>query len=89
MKAGYLDTLQVFITTEAQQNKSILEAYTYTFKYHDSRLTGVDLDSSGKTFTLADSQQSFKTAIRGLLRAMNNIPRLPGEQLRPWDFIGT
>ena len=78
IEQGYVDTLQVFITNDAQHNKSILEAYTYCFRYQGARVTGVDLRASDDTFTLEDCQKSFKLAFRGLLRSVQSLPPLPG-----------
>ncbi len=78
VEQGYVDTLQVFITSDAQHNKSILEAYTYCFRYQGARITGVDLRASNDTFTLEDSQKSFKFAFRGLLRSVQSLSPLPG-----------
>lgn len=77
LQRSYLDMLHVFVTSTAQQDAPILETYTYTFEYHGNHVTNVRIGETGKAFSLANSQKSFKTAIRALLRTMKDLPALP------------
>ncbi len=77
LQRSYLEILHVFITSTAHLEAPILETYTYTFEYHGSNVTNVRIGETGKVFSLADSQKSFKTAIRVLLRTMKDLPPLP------------
>ena len=77
LKRSYLDILHVFVTSKAGQDDSILETYTYTFEYLAGHVTNVRIAESGNTFSLADSQKSFKAAIKALLRMMKDLPTLP------------
>lgn len=79
VSCGFLETLQVFVASSEDSEKSVLETYTYHFEYEDDRVTSVNLEGNNQPFTLARSQKSFKAAIRGLLRAMQELPRLPSE----------
>lgn len=87
MEKGYLDTLQVFVTTEIGDTKAIRETYTYTFTYDNSAITTVALKEQNQSLTLADAQRSFKLSIRCLLRGLQDMPRLPGTSVATTQCI--
>jgi hypothetical protein len=83
IEKGCLDTLQVFITTDSAGSHAIRETYTYRFSYYGNAVASVELKEQQQYLTMADAQRSFKTAIRCLLRAVKDLPRLPGQYSLP------
>jgi hypothetical protein len=71
--------LQVFITTPAGKSQSIQETYTYSFTYFENAVASVEWKEQQQFLSLADAQRSFKTAIRSLLRSIQDLPSIPGK----------
>jgi hypothetical protein len=76
IEKAYLDTLQVFITDSAD-NTTIRETYTYSFSYYGNVVSSVEHKEQQQYLCLSDAQRSLKAAIRCLLRAIKDLPRLP------------
>ncbi|RMZ79979.1 hypothetical protein DV738_g2955, partial [Chaetothyriales sp. CBS 135597] len=77
IKNAYLDTLHVFVATNADETREIYETYSFQFKYEEERITTISVGELKQAFTLGRSQKSFKAAIRHLLRSMRGRPRVP------------
>ncbi|ETN43689.1 uncharacterized protein HMPREF1541_02848 [Cyphellophora europaea CBS 101466] len=80
VEAGYLDVLQVFVTTDSGDHKTIRETYTYSFNYYGKSVSSIELKEQQQHLSLPDAQRSFKSAIRCLLRSIKDLPRLPGKR---------
>ena len=80
IEKAYLDTLQVFVTTESANSHTIRETYTYRFSYFGNAVVSVELKEQQQYLTLSDAQRSLKSAIRCLLRAIKDLPRLPSKK---------
>lgn len=78
IEKGYLDTLQVFVTTNSGNSHTIRETYTYSFSYYGNAVASVELKEQQQHLSLSDAQRSLKAAIRCLLRAVKDLPHLPG-----------
>ncbi|KPI40881.1 Meiosis-specific protein hop1 [Cyphellophora attinorum] len=76
IEEAYLDVLQVFITIPAGKSQSIQETYTYSFTYFENAVASVEWKEQQQFLSLADAQRSFKTAIRSLLRSIQDLPSL-------------
>lgn len=55
------------------------ETYTYSFTYLNNAIASVEMKEQQQFLTLSDAQRSFKSAIRALLRAIQDLPTLPGK----------
>ncbi|RMD42484.1 hypothetical protein DV735_g2669, partial [Chaetothyriales sp. CBS 134920] len=77
IRRAYLDTLHVFVATDANGTREIHETYSFQFKYDEDRITTIRVGESRQAFTLQSSQRSFKAAIRVLLRSMQGMPHVP------------
>jgi hypothetical protein len=78
LEHAYLDTLQIIVTTEAGGSKAVRETYTYCFTYYGQSVASIELKEHQQFLSLSEAQRSFKAAIRCLLRALRDLPRLPG-----------
>jgi hypothetical protein len=81
LEHAYLDTLQIIVTTGSGVSRGIRETYTYCFTYHGMSVASIELKEHQQFLSLSEAQHSFKAAVRCLLRALRDLPRLPGNKL--------
>ena len=90
LEKGYLEALKLSLAIDAKQRSKVFEYYTFSFTYQadgpkevSSRIESIGIAASRQEHFLVDvAQQSFKLAIRHLLRLLQGLPPLP----RKWLF---
>ncbi len=84
LRSGYLEAVQISICADSSRPSEVVECYTFTFTYSSSSgQGGRDVSSitvspgSHTLFFVGDAQKSFNAAIKGLLKLIRGLPRLP------------
>jgi hypothetical protein len=85
LQQGFLRSLQLSITENADQVSNVLELYTYTFRYKNATIGGgahaysdVEMTGpSGEKITIKKARTAMIDMVRSLVSLCGTMPRLP------------